>query len=91
MKKYIVNLYGYDTDSQISTNCKSHALGVYLNGMFSNEYESGDFIEKDTGEALACFERESDENGGDDIKQYISAEMKEYIVTVFRTILHMND
>lgn len=90
MKKYIVNLYGYDTDSQISTNCKSHALGVYLNGMFSNEYESGDFIEKDTGEALACFEREN-KNGGDNIEQYISTETKEYIVTVFRTILHMDN
>lgn len=90
MKKYVVNLYGYDTNLRISTNCKSHALGIYLNGMFSNEYESGDFIEKDTGEALAYFEREN-KNGGDNIEQYISAEMKEYIVTVFRTILHMND
>ena len=90
MKKYTVNLYGYDTDSRISVNSKSHALGVYLNGMFSNEYESGDFIEEDTGEALAYFEREI-KNGGDNIEQYISAEMKEYIVTVFRTILHMND
>ena len=90
MKKYVVNLYGYDTNSRISTNCKSHALGVYLNGMFSDEYESGDFIEKDTGEALAYFEREN-KNGGDNIEQYISTETKEYIVTVFRTILYMND
>ena len=58
--------------------------------MFSNEYESGDFIDKDTDEALACFEREN-KNGGDNIEQYISTETKEYIVTVFRTILYMND
>lgn len=90
MKKYVVNLYGDDTNLRISTNCKSHALSVYLNGMFSNEYESGDFIDKDTGEALAYFEREN-KNGGDNIEQYISAETKEYIVTVFRTILHMNN
>lgn len=90
MKKYVVNLYGDDTSLRISTNCKSHALSVYLNGMSSNEYESGDFIDKDTGEALACFEREN-KNGGDNIEQYISAETKEYIVTVFRTILHMNN
>lgn len=90
MKKYTVNLYGYDTDSRISVNSKSHALGVYLNGMFSNEYESGDFIEEDTGEALAYFEKE-DKNGGDNIEQYISAEMKEYIVKVFRTALHMDN
>lgn len=90
MKKYTVNLYGYDTDSRISVNSKPHALGVYLNGMFSNEYESGDFIEEATGEALAYFEREV-KNSGDNIKQYISTEMKKYIVTVFRTILHMND
>lgn len=90
MKKYTVNLYSYDTNLRVSTNSKSHTLGVYLNGMFSNEYESGDFIEEDTSEALAYFEREV-KNGGDNIKQYISAETKEYIVKVFRTALHMDN
>ena len=78
MKKFTVNLYGEDNNIRFDTDSVSDALDVYLKGMTSRNYHSGDFIDQSTGEVIANFERQ-DWNGGGNLMSYMSDELSELI------------
>lgn len=78
MKKFTVNLYGEDNNIRFDANSVSDALDVYLKGMTSRNYHSGDFIDQSTGEVLANFERQ-DWNGGGNLMSYMNDELSELI------------
>ena len=78
MKKFTVNLYGEDNNIHFDTDSVSDALDVYLKGMTSRNYLSGDFIDQSTGEVLANFERQ-DWNGGGNLMSYMNDELSELI------------
>lgn len=78
MKKFTVNLYGKNNNIRFDTDSVSDALDVYLKGMTSRNYHSGDFIDQNTGEVLANFERQ-DWNGGGNLMSYMNDELSELI------------
>ena len=78
MKKFTVNLYGEDNNIRFDTDSVSDALDIYLKGMTSRNYPSGDFIDQSTGEVLANFERQ-DWNGGGNLLSYMNDELSELI------------
>ena len=78
MKKFTVNLYGEDNNIRFDTDCVSDSLDIYLKGMTSRNYHSGDFIDQSTGEAIATFERQ-DWNGGGNLMSYMNDELSELI------------
>ena len=78
MKKFTINLYGEDNNIRFDTDSVSDALDVYLKGMTSRNYHSGDFIDQSTGEAIATFERQ-DWNGGGNLMSYMNDELSELI------------
>ena len=78
MKKFTVNLYGEDNNIRFDTDSVSDALDIYLKGMTSRNYHSGDFINQSTGEVIANFERQ-DWNGGGNLMSYMNDELSELI------------
>ena len=78
MKKFTVNLYGEDNNIRFDADSVSDALDVYLKGMTSRNYHSGDFIDQSTGEVIANFERQ-DWNGGGNLMSYMNDELSELI------------
>ena len=78
MKKFTVNLYGEDNNIRFNTDSVSDALDIYLKGMTSRNYHSGDFIDQSTGEVIANFERQ-DWNGGGNLMSYMNHELSELI------------
>lgn len=78
MKKFTVNLYGENNNIRFDTDSVSDALDVYLKGMTSRNYHSGDFIDQSTGEVIANFERQ-DWNGGGNLMSYMNDELSELI------------
>lgn len=78
MKKFTVNFYGEDNNIRFDTDSVSDALDVYLKGMTSRNYHSGDFIDQSTGEVIANFERQ-DWNGGGNLMSYMNDELSELI------------
>lgn len=78
MKKFTVNLYGEDNNLRFDTDYVSDALDIYLKGMTSRNYHSGDFIDQSTGEVIANFERQ-DWNGGGNLMSYMNDELSELI------------
>ena len=78
MKKFTVDLYGVDNNIRFDTDSVSDALDVYLKGMTSRNYHSGDFIDQSTGEVIANFERQ-DWNGGGNLMSYMNDELSELI------------
>ena len=78
MKKFTVNLYGEDNNIRFNTDSVSDALDIYLKGMTSRNYHSGDFIDQSTGEVIANFERQ-DWNGGGNLMSYMNDELSELI------------
>lgn len=81
MKKFIINLYGEDNNIRFDTDSVSDALDVYLKGMTSRNYPSGDFIDQSTGEVLANFERQ-DWNGGGNLLSYMNDELSDWIAAL---------
>lgn len=81
MKKFTVNLYGEDNNIRFDTDIVSDALDVYLKGMTSRNYPSGDFIDQSTGEVLANFERQ-DWNGGGNLLSYMNDELSDWIAAL---------
>ena len=81
MKKFTVNLYGKDNNIHFDTDSVSDALDVYLKGMTSRNYPSGDFIDQSTGEVLANFERQ-DWNGGENLLSYMNDELSDWIAAL---------
>ena len=80
MKKFTVNLYGEDNNIGFDTDLVGDALDVYLKGMTSRNYHSGDFIDQSTGEVLANFERQ-DWNGGGNLTLKI-CELSDWIAAL---------
>lgn len=78
MKKFTVNLYGEDNNIRFDTDYVSDAIDIYLKGMTSRNYHSGDFIDQSTGEVIANFERQ-DWNGGGNLLSYMNDELSELI------------
>lgn len=78
MKKFTVNLYGEDNNIRFDTDIISDSLDIYLKGMTSRNYHSGDFIDQSTGEVIANFERQ-DWNGGGNLLSYMNDELSELI------------
>lgn len=78
MKKFTVNLYGEDNNIRFDTDIVSDSLDIYLKGMTSRNYHSGDFIDQSTGEVIANFERQ-DWNGGGNLMSYMNDELSELI------------
>lgn len=78
MKKFTVNLSGENNNIRFDTDSVSDALDVYLKGMTSRNYHSGDFIDQSTGEVIANFERQ-DWNGGGNLMSYMNDELSELI------------
>ena len=78
MKKFTVNLCGEDNNIRFDTDSVSDALDIYLKGMTSRNYHSGDFIDQSTGEVIANFERQ-DWNGGGNLMSYMNDELSELI------------
>lgn len=78
MKKFTVNLYGEDNNLRFDTDIVSDSLDIYLKGMTSRNYHSGDFIDQSTGEVIANFERQ-DWNGGGNLMSYMNDELSELI------------
>ena len=78
MKKFTVNLYGEDNNIRFDTDIVSDSLDIYLKGMTSRNYHSGDFIDQSTGEVIANFERQ-DWNGGSNLMSYMNDELSELI------------
>lgn len=78
MKKFTVNLYGEDNNIRFDTDIVSDSLDIYLKGMTSRNYHSGDFIDQSTGEVIANFERQ-DWNGGGNLISYMNDELSELI------------
>ena len=78
MKQFTVNLYGEDNNIRFDTDSVSDALDIYLKGMTSRNYHSGDFIDQSTGEVIANFERQ-DWNGGGNLMSYMNDELSELI------------
>lgn len=78
MKKFTVNLYGEDNNIRFDTDIVSDSLDIYLKGMISRNYHSGDFIDQSTGEVIANFERQ-DWNGGGNLMSYMNDELSELI------------
>ena len=78
MKKFTINLYGENNNIRFDTDSVSDALDVYLKGMTSRNYHSGDFIDQSTGEVIANFERQ-DWNGGGNLMSYMNDELSELI------------
>ena len=81
MKKFTVNLYGEDNNIRFDIDSVSDALDVYLKGMTSCNYHSGDFIDQSTGEVLANFERQ-DWNGGGNLLSYMNDELSDWIAAL---------
>ena len=81
MKKFTVNLYGEDNNIRFDTDSVSDALDVYLKGITSRNYPSGDFINQSTGEVLANFERQ-DWNGGGNLLSYMNDELSDWIAAL---------
>lgn len=81
MKKFTVNLYGENNNIRFDTDSVSDALDIYLKGMTSRSYHSGDFIDQSTGEVLANFERQ-DWNGGGNLLSYTNDELSDWIATL---------
>ena len=81
MKKFTVNLYGEDNNIRFDADSVSDALDVYLKGMTSRNYPSGDFIDQSTGEVLANFERQ-DWNGGGNLLSYMNDELSDWIAAL---------
>ena len=78
MKKFTINLYGENNNIRFDTDSVSDVLDVYLKGMTSRNYHSGDFIDQSTGEVIANFERQ-DWNGGGNLMSYMNDELSELI------------
>ena len=78
MKKFTVNLYGEDNNIRFDTDYISDSLDIYMKGMTSRNYHSGDFIDQSTGEVIANFERQ-DWNGGGNLMSYMNDELSELI------------
>ena len=78
MKKFTVNLYGEDNNIRFDTDYVSDSLDIYMKGMPSRNYHSGDFIDQSTGEVIANFERQ-DWNGGGNLMSYMNDELSELI------------
>ena len=78
MKKFTINLYGEDNNIRFDTDIVSDSLDIYLKGMTSRNYHSGDFIDQSTGEVIANFERQ-DWNGGGNLMSYMNDELSELI------------
>lgn len=78
MKKFTVNLYGEDNNLRFDTDIVSDSLDIYLKGMTSRNYHSGDFIDQSTGEVIANFERQ-DWNGGGNLMSYMNDDLSELI------------
>lgn len=78
MKKFTVNLYGENNNIRFDTDIVSDSLDIYLKGMTSRNYHSGDFIDQSTGEVIANFERQ-DWNGGGNLLSYMNDELSELI------------
>lgn len=78
MKKFTVNLYSENNNIRFDTDSVSDALDVYMKGMTSRNYHSGDFIDQSTGEVIANFERQ-DWNGGGNLMSYMNDELSELI------------
>ena len=78
MKKFTVNLYGEDNNIRFDTDYVSDSLDIYMKGMTSRNYHSGDFIDQSTGEVIANFERQ-DWNGGGNLMSYMNDELSELI------------
>lgn len=78
MKKFTVNLYGENNNIRFDTDIVSDSLDIYLKGMTSRNYHSGDFIDQSTGEVIANFERQ-DWNGGGNLMSYMNDELSELI------------
>lgn len=78
MKKFTVNLYGEDNNIRFDTDIVSDSLDIYMKGMTSRNYHSGDFIDQSTGEVIANFERQ-DWNGGGNLMSYMNDELSELI------------
>ncbi|MGN1158107.1 MAG: hypothetical protein ACI4TK_18205 [Agathobacter sp.] len=78
MKKFTVNLYGEDNNIRFDTDIISDSLDIYLKGMTSRNYHSGDFIDQSTGEVIANFERQ-DWNGGGNLISYMNDDLSECI------------
>lgn len=78
MKKFTVNLYGEDNNIRFDTDYISDAIDIYMKGMTSRNYHSGDFIDQSTGEVIANFERQ-DWNGGGNLMSYMNDELSELI------------
>ena len=83
MKKFTVNLYGKDNNICFSTDSVGDALDIYLKGMTSRNYHSGDFIDQSSGEVLANFKRQ-DWNGGGSLTSYMNDELSDCIATLVR-------
>lgn len=83
MKKFTVNLYGEDNNIRFDTDYISDSLDIYLKGMTSRSYHSGDFIDQSTGEVIANFERQ-DWNGGGNLMSYMNDELSELIAEAVR-------
>ena len=81
MKKFTVNLYGENNNISFDTDSVSDALDVYLKGMTSRSYHSGDFIDQSTGEVLANFERQ-DWNSGGNLMSYMNDELSDWIAAL---------
>lgn len=81
MKKFTVNLYGENNNIRFDTDIVSDSLDIYLKGMTSRNYHSGDFIDQSTGEVIANFERQ-DWNGGGNLMSYMNDELSELIAEV---------
>lgn len=78
MKKFTVNLYGENNNIRFDTDIVSDSLDIYMKGMTSRNYHSGDFIDQSTGEVIANFERQ-DWNGGGNLMSYMNDELSELI------------
>lgn len=78
MKKFTANLYGEDNNIRFDTDYISDALDIYMKGMTSRNYHSGDFIDQSTGEVIANFERQ-DWNGGGNLMSYMNDELSDLI------------
>ena len=78
MKKFTVNLYGEDNNIRFDTDIVSDSLDIYMKGMTSRNYHSGDFIDQSTGQVIANFERQ-DWNGGGNLMSYMNDELSELI------------
>lgn len=81
MKKFTVNLYGEDNNLRFDTDIVSDSLDIYLKGMTSRNYHSGDFIDQSTGEVIANFERQ-DWNGGGNLLSYMNDELSDWIAAL---------